>query len=68
MWCALLVQNSFGQVTVAPLNIKQRTLPNGMKIVSLQDNSSPTVAIHVWYNVGGKNDPQGRSGLSLIHI
>lgn len=55
---------AFGQVKVAPMNIKQRTLPNGMKVVSLQENSSPTVAIHVWYDVGGKNDPQGRSGFA----
>ncbi|MFM9904358.1 MAG: M16 family metallopeptidase [Pyrinomonadaceae bacterium] len=52
------------QVKVAPLNIKERTLSNGLKVVSLQDNSSPTVAIHVWYNVGGKNDPQGKSGFA----
>lgn len=57
---------AFGQVNVAPMNIKQRTLPNGMKVVSLQDNSSPTVAIHVWYDVGGKNDPQGRSGFAHL--
>ncbi len=55
---------TFGQTRVAPLDIKQRTLPNGLKIVSLQDNSSPTVAIHIWYDVGGKNDPQGRSGFA----
>ncbi|HRI03129.1 MAG TPA: pitrilysin family protein [Pyrinomonadaceae bacterium] len=52
------------QVKVAPLNIKERTLPNGLKVVSVQDNTSPTVAIHVWYNVGGKNDPQGKSGFA----
>jgi zinc protease len=57
---------AIGQVKVAPLNIKQRTLGNGMKIVSLQDNSSPTVAIHVWYDVGGKNDPPGRSGFAHL--
>jgi zinc protease len=61
---ALFVQASFGQTTVAPLNIKERTLPNGLRVVSLLDNSSPTVAIHVWYDVGGKNDPQGRSGFA----
>ena len=55
---------AFGQIKVAPMNIKQRTLPNGMKVVSLQENSSPTVAIHVWYNVGSKDDPQGRSGFA----
>ena len=52
------------QIKVAPLPIRERTLPNGLKVVSVQDNSSPTVAIHVWYNVGGKNDPQGKSGFA----
>lgn len=52
------------QVKVAPLNIKERTLSNGLKVVSLQDNSSPTVSLHVWYDVGGKNDPPGRSGFA----
>jgi len=55
---------AFAQTKVAPLNIKERTLSNGLKVVSLVDNSSPTVSIHVWYNVGGKNDPPGRSGFA----
>lgn len=59
-----LAASGIAQVKVAPLNIKERTLPNGLKVVSLQDNSSPTVAIHVLYNVGGKNDPQGKSGFA----
>jgi zinc protease len=54
----------FGQAKVAPLNISERTLKNGLRVVSVRDNTSPTVAIHVWYNVGGKNDPQGRSGFA----
>ena len=58
------VQSGFGQAKIAPLNIKQRTLTNGLKVVSVQDTSSPTVAIHVWYNVGSKDDPQGRSGFA----
>src|SRR3982751_2187931 len=56
----------FAQVKVAPLNIKQRKLANGLTVVSLQDNSSPTVAIHVWYNVGSKNDPPGRNGFAHL--
>ena len=63
---ALFVQTSFGQAKIAPLNIKQRTLSNGLKIVSLQETSSPTVAIHVWYNVGSKDDPDGRSGFAHL--
>ena len=61
---AVLSLSAIAQVKVAPMNIKQRTLPNGLKVVTMQDNSSPTVAIHVWYNVGGKNDPQGKSGFA----
>lgn len=52
------------QTRIAPLDIKERTLSNGLRVVSLQDNRSPTVAIHVWYDVGGKNDPEGRSGFA----
>ena len=55
---------ALAQVQVTPLNIKQRTLPNGLNVVSLQDMSSPTVSVHVWYNVGSKDDPQGRSGFA----
>jgi zinc protease len=61
---AALSLSGFGQVKVAPINIKERTLPNGLKVVSMQDNASPTVAIHVWYNVGGKSDPPGKSGFA----
>lgn len=60
----LAAQTASAQVSVAPLNIKQRTLPNGMRVVSLQDKSTPTVSIHVWYNVGSKDDPPGRSGFA----
>lgn len=55
---------AYGQLTVPPLDIKERTLGNGLRVVSLQDNSNPTVSIHVWYDVGGKNDPPGRSGFA----
>ena len=60
----LLSFAAFGQTKIKPLDIKQQTLPNGLKVVSVQDNTSPTVAIHVYYNVGGKNDPEGRSGFA----
>ena len=58
------VLSSFAQTKITPLNIQERTLKNGMKVVSVQDKSSPTVSIHVWYNVGSKDDPQGRSGFA----
>jgi len=56
--------NLTAQVKIKPMDIKERTLANGMKVVSLKEGTSPTVAIHVWYNVGSKDDPQGRSGFA----
>jgi zinc protease len=62
--CLLLSAASFGQIKVQPIDLKERTLYNGLRIVTVQDNSNPTVSIHVWYDVGGKNDPPGRSGFA----
>lgn len=56
--------SAFGQLKVAPIDMKERTLANGLRIVTVQDNTNPTVSIHVWYDVGGKNDPPGRSGFA----
>src|SRR4051794_37565168 len=61
---ALLTAATSAQVRVAPMNIKERKLANGLRIVSLKDNTSPTISIHVWYNVGSKDDPPGRSGFA----
>ena len=57
---------TFSQVKVTPLNIKEKILSNGLRFVSVQDNSSPNVTIQVWYNVGSKNDPTGRNGFAHL--
>ncbi|HEX8719851.1 MAG TPA: pitrilysin family protein [Pyrinomonadaceae bacterium] len=54
------------QTRVPPINYKERTLPNGLRVFSVQDKSSPTVAIQVWYRVGSKDDPEGRSGFAHL--
>ena len=61
---AVLASAAFGQLRVDPIDMKQRTLENGLRVVTVQDNSNPTVSVHVWYDVGGKNDPAGRSGFA----
>jgi zinc protease len=48
------------------INFQEKTLPNGMRILSAVDHSSPTVAIQVWYHVGSKDDPAGRSGFAHL--
>src|SRR3982751_1209930 len=61
-----LTQTGLAQVKFTPLNIKERTLENGLRVVSVQDNSSPNVTIQMWYNVGSKNDPPGRNGFAHL--
>ncbi len=68
---ALLVSTVFtiaamGQVSMPRINFRQKTLPNGMRVLSAVDRSSPTVAIQVWYHVGSKDDPAGRSGFAHL--
>ena len=37
-----------------------------MQVYSAEDHSAPTVAIQVWYHVGSKDDPPGRSGFAHL--
>ena len=61
-----LSHSGFAQTRMPQLKFSDRTLPNGMRVLSAQDRSSPTVAIQVWYHVGSKDDPQGRSGFAHL--
>ena len=68
--CALALSPSFGgasaQTRMPRLEFRERTLPNGLRVLTSADKSSPTVAIHVWYKVGSKDDPEGRSGFAHL--
>src|SRR6187401_40765 len=56
----------FAQARMPQLTFTDRTLPNGLRVLSAPDSSSPTVAIQVWYHVGSKDDPEGRSGFAHL--
>jgi len=53
-------------ISVPPLNFKHVTLANGLEVYSVEDHKSPTVAVQVWYHVGSKDDPKGRSGFAHL--
>src|SRR5438876_990733 len=59
-------RDSMAQVVMPRLNFQQKILPNGLRVLSAVDHSSPTVAIQVWYHVGSKDDPLGRSGFAHL--
>jgi zinc protease len=64
--CVTTVTISLAQTRMPQLTFKDRTLPNGLRVLSVVDRSSPTVAIQVWYHVGAKDDPQSRSGFAHL--
>lgn len=54
------------QTRMPQIQFTDRTLPNGLRVISAPDRSSPTVAIQVWYHVGSKDDPDKRSGFAHL--
>jgi zinc protease len=46
------------------LDYRTASLPNGLRIVTLEDFSCPIVAVHLWYHVGSKDERQERQGFA----
>ena len=63
---ACVAPSAASQTRVPPINFKERTLANGLRVYAAQARSSPTVAIQVWYKVGSKDDPDKRSGFAHL--
>lgn len=45
---------------------EQFTLPNGLRVIVHTDRKAPIVAVNIWYHVGSKNEPLGRSGFAHL--
>jgi zinc protease len=54
------------QTRMPQIQFTDRTLVNGLRVISAPDRRSPTVAIQVWYHVGSKDDPNQRSGFAHL--
>src|SRR5919202_2765465 len=66
VWLAPSRGSAQAQTKMPRLNYKERTLSNGLRVLSVEDHASPTVAIEMWYHVGSKDDPEGRSGFAHL--
>ncbi|MFA7488097.1 MAG: pitrilysin family protein [Lysobacteraceae bacterium] len=42
------------------------TLPNGLRVIVHEDRKAPVVAVNIWYHVGSKNEPAGKSGFAHL--
>ncbi|MDI1325550.1 MAG: pitrilysin family protein [Brevundimonas sp.] len=41
-------------------------LNNGLTLIVHEDRKAPIVAVNIWYGVGSKNEPEGRSGFAHL--
>jgi len=48
------------------LQYESFTLDNGLRVIVHEDHKAPIVAISIWYHVGSKNEPEGRSGFAHL--
>jgi zinc protease len=54
------------KVTPPALDVLDRQLGNGLRVLMLEDHTVPLVSVQVWYHVGAKNEPRGRSGFAHL--
>jgi zinc protease len=42
------------------------TLDNGLTVIVHEDRKAPVVAVSIWYGVGSKNEPKGKTGYAHL--
>ena len=62
----------FGSTAVAAempeidIEYEKFKLDNGLTVVVHEDHKAPIVAVSIWYHVGSKNEPQGKTGFAHL--
>lgn len=65
---SLLVTGTAFAAEMPEINIEYEkfTLDNGLTVVVHEDHKAPIVAVSIWYHVGSKNEPQGKTGFAHL--
>src|SRR5512138_2443084 len=48
------------------VDFKETTLKNGLRVITVEDHSAPVIAVALTYNVGSRNERQGRTGFAHL--
>lgn len=46
--------------------VNEYLLKNGLKVLIIEDNKSPLVTFQIWYRVGSRDEPIGKTGLTHL--
>lgn len=66
MAAAPVAAQEAASIAVPPLEFTHRELANGLDVYAMPDPGAGTVTVTLWYDVGGKDDPHGRSGFAHL--
>jgi len=65
--CALVILNAQAQTgRNVHVDFKETMLKNGLRVITVEDHTAPVVAISITYNVGSRNERQGRTGFAHL--
>jgi len=53
-------------VSFLSIDFERHRLDNGLKVVLAPDPSVPVVATNLWYGVGSRNEPVGKTGFAHL--
>ncbi|MBT8041524.1 MAG: insulinase family protein [Xanthomonadales bacterium] len=64
----VVLSNPAVSAEIPDINIEYEkfTLDNGLTVVVHEDRKAPIVAVSIWYHVGSKNEPQGKTGFAHL--
>lgn len=67
----LLVLGVFSGAVAAPGpdlfdRVVEHRLPNGLKVLLLQESRAPIISVQIWYKVGSRNEELGKTGVSHL--
>jgi zinc protease len=67
--CAALPQSTRAAQAYAE-RVHEKILPNGLKVLLLEEHKAPVAVFQVWYRVGSRNEELGKTGLAhmLEHL
>ncbi|WP_260482321.1 M16 family metallopeptidase [Sphingomicrobium flavum] len=54
------------ELTVPPIEFTEWRLDNGLRVIAVQDDTTANVMTSMWYDIGSKLDPEGRSGFAHL--
>jgi zinc protease len=64
--CLVAVGTGGNCFAAAQEQVLESTLPNGLKVILLENHKAPVVTFQVWYRVGSRNEAYSKTGLSHL--